>query len=172
MKHAYIENSVVKEVISVDPFTLFAPAYAAQFVEVPNEVQPGWVESGGSYSAPEIPVEQVRAELWTTIKNIRDSKVQTGGYTTGGKWYHSDTFSRTQQMALVMMGAGIPAVQWKTMDGSFVAMTQTLAGQIFAAAAAQDQAMFLQAETLRAQVYAAADPTTVDITAGWPATYS
>jgi hypothetical protein len=112
-----------------------------------------------------------RAAVWESIKALRDQKVQTGGYTAGGKWFHSDTFSRTQQMALFMMGAAVPAVQWKTMDGTFVTMTQTLAGQIFAAGAAKDQGLFARAEVLRAAVYAAADPASVDITAGWPAGY-
>ena len=112
-----------------------------------------------------------RADAWEAIKLIRDTKKLEGGYTTGGKWYHSDTFSRTQQLGLVMMGANVPAVQWKTMDGSFVAMTQTLAGQIFASAAAQDSAMFTHAETLKAQVDASNDPASIDITVGWPAVY-
>lgn len=114
-----------------------------------------------------------RASIWERIKTIRDNKTQNGGFPAAGKWFHSDTFSRTQQIGLVMMGAGIPAgLQWKTMDGTFVTMTPTLAGQIFAAAAAQDAATFAHAEALRAQVEAAADPATVDITAGWPATYA
>lgn len=113
----------------------------------------------------------VRAAMWEQIKAIRDRKTQTGGYTTGGKWFHSDTFSRTQQIGLVLMGAGVPAVQWKTMDGTFITMTQTLADQIFAAAAAQDQAMFVHAEALHASVYASETPTEIDINAGWPATY-
>ena len=39
-------------------------------------------------------------------------------------------------MGLVMLGDNIPAgLQWKTMDGSFVVMTPSLAQQVFAAAA-------------------------------------
>lgn len=114
----------------------------------------------------------LRASIWEAIKALRDKRVQSGGYTADGKWFHSDTFSRTQQIALVMMGAGIPAgLQWKTMDGSFVAMTQTLASQIFSAAAAQDSATFTHAEVLHAQVDASSTPASIDITAGWPAIY-
>lgn len=116
-------------------------------------------------------VAEKRAEIWTEIKTIRDTKIQTGGYQASGKWFHSDTFSRTQQMALVMMGASVPAIKWKTMDGSFVTMTQGLAGAIFQAAAAHDAAIFGHAEALRAQVDAASDPSTIDIHAGWPATF-
>lgn len=113
-----------------------------------------------------------RASRVEQIKQLRDTKTQTGGFPAAGKWFHSDTFSRTQQLGLVLMGPSIPdGLVWKTMDGSFVPMTPTLASQIFAAAAAQDASMFAHAETLIAQVSAAPDPTTVDINAGWPATH-
>lgn len=112
----------------------------------------------------------LRAAIWERIKAERDRRIQEQGYVAGGKRFHGDTFSRTQQMGLVMLGASIPpGLQWKTMDGSFVAMTQTLAQQVFAAAAASDIALFGHAEALRAQVNAAEDPSSVDITAGWPA---
>lgn len=105
------------------------------------------------------------ASRWEAIKSVRDNKLQTGGYLVGTKWFHSDTFSRTQQTALVVMGAGIPVgLQWKTMDGTFVTMTQTLAADIFAAGAASDTALFAHAEALKA------DPD-ADIYAGWPAVF-
>ena len=93
------------------------------------------------------------------------------GYLAAGKWFHSDTFSRPQQMGLVMMGADIPAnLQRKTMDGSFVAMTQTLAGQVFAAAAASDAALFARAEQIK--VAMEADPTAFDLASqSWPAVF-
>lgn len=105
--------------------------------------------------------------IWEEIKKLRDYKTQNNGYQTNSKWFHSDTFSRTQQMGLVMMGASIPSgLQWKTMDGSFIEMTLSLAGQVFAAAATSDQALFAYAEVLKAQVEI---DTSTDITAGWPA---
>jgi hypothetical protein len=116
-----------------------------------------------------------RARQWERIKAERDRRTVTGGYKVAvagvDQWFHSDTFSRTQQLGLVMLGAAVPAVQWKTMDGSFVAMTQQLAGQIFAAAAASDVALFAHGQALRAQVDVAEDPDAMDITAGWPAVY-
>lgn len=110
---------------------------------------------------------------WQQIKDLRDQKTQNGGYQVDGNWYHSDTFSRTQQIGLTMYGANMPeGLMWKTMGGTFVPMTPTLAQQIFAAAGAQDAALFAHAEALKAQVEAAANPYTVDITVGWPATYN
>jgi len=105
---------------------------------------------------------------WEAIKAERDRRAQQGGYQVAGKWFHSDTFSRTQQMGLVMMGADIPAgLKWKTMDGSFVTMTQTLAGQVFAAAAASDAALFARAEQIKAAMDS--DPAAFDLSAhAWP----
>lgn len=111
------------------------------------------------------------AAKWEAIKAKRDSLSDTGGYLVEGKWFHSDAKSKTQQLSLFIMGANVPAVAWKTMDGSFVTMTQTLAGQIFNAAAAQDQALFTKAEEHRAAMEASADPAAYDFSAGWPATY-
>ncbi|MGJ8689844.1 MAG: DUF4376 domain-containing protein [Gammaproteobacteria bacterium] len=107
--------------------------------------------------------------IWEDIKKLRDHKNQFGGFPVAGKWFHSDTFSRTQQIGLVMMGVNIPVgLKWKTMDGSKVDMTPTLAGQIFTSAATQDSALFAYAESLIAQVLASTDPRSIDIKAGWP----
>ena len=129
-----------------------------------------WIEL--PYAVPAAAADMrplLRAELWDRIKAERDRRAQAGGYVAGGKWFHSDTFSRTQQLGLVLLGASLPAgLQWKTMDGTFVAMTQALAAQVFAAAAASDQALFAHAEALRMAVDAAEDPSSVDIVAGWP----
>jgi hypothetical protein len=57
------------------------------------------------------------------------------------------------------------------LDGSFVAMTPTLAAQIFNAAAAQDQAIFSKAEEHRVAMEASADPAVYDFSGGWPAAY-
>mgnify|MGYP000747628215 CR=1 FL=1 len=135
-------------------------------------VLPGFAYDGAAFTpaGPEADEAAARERHWTAIKAERDRRIQEQGYVAGGKRFHGDTFSRTQQMGLVMLGASIPpGLQWKTMDGSFVAMTQTLAQQVFAAAAASDIALFGHAEALRAQVNAAEDPSSVDITAGWPA---
>lgn len=125
-----------------------------------------WVDGGNTPQAADV---MSTVEIWQRIKTERDRRIQNGGYKVGTKWYHSDTFSRTQQMGLVMMGTSLPAgIQWKTMDGSFVTMTPTLAGQIFGVAASSDIAIFGAAEAHRAAMDASADPSTYDFTGGWP----
>lgn len=142
----------------------------------------GWraVDGPGDVGAEEVfsdappakSLAQDKANKWETIKAERDRRIQTGGYKVGAKWFHSDTFSRTQQMGLVMLGAGIPAnTPWKTMDGTTITMTQTLAGQIFATAAASDIAIFAAAETHKAAMEASADPASYDFSAGWPKSF-
>ena len=111
-------------------------------------------------------------DVTVRIKGERDRRTQGGGYKVGAKWFHSDQFSRGQQLGLVLLGAGIPAgLQWKTMDGSFVAMTQALAGQILAASAAADNAIFAAAEAHIAAVQKAPDPTDYDFSSGWPSSF-
>lgn len=54
MKYANIVNNIVVDV-SDDPATHYHPDIAAQFVEVPDEVQTGWVRGDdGTWSAPVI----------------------------------------------------------------------------------------------------------------------
>ncbi|BCB28444.1 hypothetical protein SKTS_33300 [Sulfurimicrobium lacus] len=116
---------------------------------------------------------EIKTVKLEAIKGERDRRIQTGGYKVGAKWFHSDTFSRTQQMGLVMLGANIPAnTPWKTMDGTAVVMTQALAGQIFATAAASDIAIFAAAETHKAAMEAAVDPSAYDFSGSWPQTYA
>ena len=112
--------------------------------------------------------DEVKASMWAHIKTERDRR-KAGGVKVGDKWFHSDEASRIQQLALVMMGASLPAdLQWKTMDGSFIAMTPALAQQVFTGQAASDQHIFAVAEQHRAALTASADPATYDYSTGWP----
>lgn len=116
-----------------------------------------------------------RAQAWASIKAHRERLSDQGGYkvVVNGvdKWFHSDAKSKTQQLGLVIAGAAVPAIQWKTMDGTFVTMSQALAGAIFQAAAAQDAAIFTKAEQHKAAMEASPDPLAYDFSGGWPATF-
>lgn len=145
---------------------------------IPEGFRAKW--TGSDFIFEEIPkqkeidpptLEELRAAAWSGIKAERERR-KAGGVKVGAKWFHSDDGSRIQQMSLVMMGASIPAgLQWKTMDGSFITMTQALAGNVFAAAAASDHAVFAAAETHRVAMEASADPAAYDYSGGWPEIY-
>lgn len=125
--------------------------------------------ANGTYSATPRNRDAVNADLWARIKLERDRRSDQCGYKVGAKWYHSDQRSRSQQLGLVLLGSSIPSgLQWKTMDGSFITMTQTLAQQILAAAAASDQAIFAAAEAHKTAVEASSTPETYNIYSGWP----
>lgn len=117
------------------------------------------------------PAPATAEQIWLRIKAERERR-KSLGVQADGKWFHSDQKSRSQQLGLVLLGANIPAtLQWKTMDGSFVAMTPALAQQILAAGAASDQAIFAAAEAHKAAMEASADPASYDYSGGWPKVY-
>ena len=151
-----------------------ALSHARQIRSAVAQCRAALEESGMTMAEADITQQRLSAEraaIWERIKSHRD-RLKGYGIKVGAKWFHSDPDSRIQQLGLVMMGASVPPVQWKTMDGTFVQMSQTLAGQIFSATAASDMALFTHAETLRAQVDASADPGSVNIGAGWPETFT
>lgn len=173
-KFAQIINNKLHWKFQQEQAPQFAPDI--QIVEITNvspEPQEGWDWNGTAFIPPPVPDPiLIKTLKWEVIKRERDRRIQNGGYKVGTKWFHSDTFSRTQQMGLMMMGANIPAnTPWKTMDGSTVVMTQTLAGQIFGTAAASDIAIFAAAETHKAAMEASADPASYDFSTGWPKAY-
>jgi len=120
------------------------------------------------------PLEYVKDYLWQQIKSYRD-RLQSGGFKVGDKWYHSDIDSRIKILGLVILGSSIPAgLQWKTMDGTFAEMTQTLATQIFGAAASHDTSIFAIAENHRNNINALEtieELEAYDYTIDWPDTY-
>jgi len=107
------------------------------------------------------------AEMWKKIKAERDRR-KSGGVKVGDYWFHSDADSRIQQIGLVLFGVNVPPVQWKTMSGAFVEMTQTLANQIFQAVAALDQSLFSNAELHKSAMQASEDPSSYDFSDDWP----
>lgn len=62
MKYAFIEAGKVVEVVRVDPFGIFNTGYASKFVEVPDEVEPGWLVDGAGYSPAPAPPAQSQFE--------------------------------------------------------------------------------------------------------------
>lgn len=149
------------------------PISEALYLEVIANPAPGKVRSHDATGLPILidPPAATAEQIWPQIKAERDRR-KSLGVLADGIWFHSDADSRIQQMALVMMGGTMPAgIQWKTMSGTFVEMTPTLVGQIFAATAALDQAIFSVAETHRVAMEASPVPVDYDFSGGWPATF-
>jgi hypothetical protein len=62
MKYAYLANNTIVDLVGNDPFKLFQEAYAALFVEVPDDVQNNWIFDGDSFKPP-VQVEKTQADL-------------------------------------------------------------------------------------------------------------
>lgn len=75
MKYAFVESGVVVEVVRVDPFGIFNTGYASKFVEVPDEVEPGWVFDGESF-APPVPAPDPIPDLRITKLAFRNRFAQ------------------------------------------------------------------------------------------------
>lgn len=138
----------------------------------PQNAGIGWLYDGADFTAtPATPLLERREAAWERIKAERDRR-KSLGVKVGAHWYHSDADSRIQQISLFVMGASVPAVQWKTLTTSpppvFVTMTQAIAGGIFQATAASDAAVFGAAEAHRVAMEASATPETYDYSTGWP----
>ncbi len=121
---------------------------------------------------PELEKQAIKANMtkamWVKIQEIR-SRVTMGGAKVGDYWFHTDSASRTQYLALVMLGQSIPPnVLWKTMSGEKVMMTATLAQQVFQASIVLDMTVFAIAESIKAQMEASEFPLTFPIDQGWP----
>jgi len=123
--------------------------------------------NGNWYLNNEI-LQSTKEAMWQYIKHMRDTRLNSG-FLCAGKFWHSDNESRIKYLGLLMLGANMPnTIYWKTMDGSFVQMTPTLAQQIFVTAAAWDTATFVNAETHKTAMQASSDPINYNFTTNWP----
>lgn len=118
-------------------------------------------------------LELTRSAVWTQIHEERTRRQDGGVFiASANKWFHSDQSSRIQQLGLVMMGVNMPPnINWKSMDGSFIIMTPSLALSIFNAAATLDMTAFAVAEQHRANVTVSDSPHTYNFSGFWPASF-
>lgn len=187
--YARIQNGTAVDVRSDSPVGCFTDNIVAEFVTVPDNVQNGWLWDGASYAPPPAPTQAEldaiaaaqaaqAAAMLATAKAARHAAIRAerdrrkfNGVFVSDKWIHTDTYSRTQWMGMVIMGASVPAIAWTTMDNTTITTSQALAGAVFQATATLDATLFAYAKSLMSQVDASSDPASVDIAAGWPATF-
>lgn len=97
------------------------------------------------------------------------------GFTFAGKVIDSDPLSRENitNAAITAMIVGPlfstkPAPGWKCQDNTYLPVDHESMPQMQATMVAAGVALFAYAQTLKAAVELAENPSTVDITAGWP----
>jgi hypothetical protein len=138
----------------------------ADFTYDDYEVKEDWETNQRPYTIYTKKSPEQLAEIrWSKLKQKRDEITENGGCLVQGKWFHTDTKSKQQQMALKEMGQELPInVMWKTMDGTFIQMTPALAQELFLAQVMREMQIFGICETKRL------DDTPIND--GWPQTYA
>ena len=112
-------------------------------------------------------------EVWARIKQKRHDNLRGGVYVKSiGKWLHSDDESRAQYTFMRTMSALPEKMMWKTMDNTFVPMTQALLDELSLQLLADEQADFANAERHRAAMLKADNPLDYDYSGGWTANYA
>jgi len=124
------------------------------------------------YTPPVPPQPDIKIEMWEKIKANRDERMN-GGFKVEVepevfKWFHSDISSRVQHLGLMMAGAALPAIPWKTMDSTFQTMTPEIATAIFQSALTLDGTLFAVAEQHKVAMEESEDPANYDFSTGWP----
>lgn len=151
-----------------------------------------WLAAGNEPEPADTPsLAAQQADVWSAIKAKRvvicGSGVEVATATGVLKWFQTDDTSRLQYLGLKdtardMLAAGHAmsdalqldgqAVNWKTYDNAFVALTLQNAFDIVAAVKTLDAQAFANAETHHAAMIKAADPTMYDYSTGWPTIYT
>lgn len=112
-------------------------------------------------------------EMWTRIKQKRHDNLRGGVYVKSiGKWLHSDDESRAQYTFMRTMPQLPEKMIWKTMDNTFVPMTQALLDELSLQLLADEQADFANAERHRAAMLKADNPLDYGYSGGWTANYA
>jgi len=113
---------------------------------------------------------QARKRRWREVKDIRDNKIQNGGVLFNEQWYPLSTEAKTQILWVKAIGTNT-GQRIELMDGSMANLTVNRANDLLAAGATQLAAISANADALKVLIDASTDPSTVDIDAGWPATF-
>lgn len=119
---AFVQNGIVTDIARVDPFTIFQPAYAAQFIDAPDDVAPGWLYDGTTFTAPVVPEktpeqlrEEARAARSVAVENIKVT-------TRAGNTFDGDETSQTRMSrAILVLSTGAAAtVPWVLADNTVI----------------------------------------------------
>lgn len=80
MKYGIDKSGVLHDVTQTDPRLLFSTGYAAQFIEVPDEAQNGWVADGDGYAPPPkyTSLDDAKSDARQRINAARDAAIIAG----------------------------------------------------------------------------------------------
>ena len=171
-----IIESVTKDISSVIPVAKSVLIFdSTEFIDLNNFNSEYFVHNG---SLVKIDVGVIRSEKWEAIKLLRDIKSQGGIFVNSiNKWFHTDPKSLIHYLGLNqqrMMGSYTP-VMWKTMDGLFVKLNDSLLGEVSNQVINNELMIFGIAEQHKSMMEAYPNPleyTEEIMNTRWPLTYT
>lgn len=158
MKYAYIQNSVVVDLVQVQPGGIFSPEYAAQFIEVPDDVEIGYLRDGEKFIAPQIDITSIKIQKNIEINEARLS-ANFSTFPHSGKIFACDQLSRSDidgTNGFVSLYGALPQGWpggWKAVDNSYISITSVNDWKAFYSSMfAQGNANFLRAQALKVKL--------------------
>lgn len=135
---------------------------------------PDWTKGLVRCPVVEIQNNVVFEQVWGLIKVERDRRRFDGGLQVGGHWFLSTQTAAGEYNSILNLGlpeATVIRSNWRTMDGTQVAMTPSLARQIITAGFTQAAAIDDAAQAHKVAMVASSNPAEYDFSTGWPAIY-
>lgn len=130
-----------------------------------------WVEDKWVADEPEpVVIEELQATVWELIKVRRLQAVTSGVYVESvDKWFHTDEVSVTSYSTIAGMIAldNYEPVQWKTMDNTWLLLTESLFKELQTAMSVKTNANYTVAEMHKAAMLKATNPLEYDYSEGW-----
>ena len=119
-------------------------------------------------------LSEKRQELWEAVKAKREEVLTSGVYVKSlGKWFHTDSvtqlsYTRAKEYFDIKHGS---ETQWKTMDGTFVALNKEKLNDVIVAIFEKSQEVYKIAEKHKHKIQTSVDLENYDVDAGWVETY-
>lgn len=145
MTKAIAQNGIVTDIARVDPFTIFQPAYAAQFIDAPDDVAPGWLYDGTTFTAPPVP-EKTPEQLREAAKAARAAAVEAITVTTAaGNTFDGDETSqaRMSRAILVLSTGAAASVPWVLANNIVIQATAAELTEALALAGAEQAQLWV-----------------------------
>ena len=115
-----------------------------------------------------------RQELWKAVKAKREEVLTSGVYVKSlGKWFHTDgvtqlSYTRAKEYFDIKHDSDI---QWKTMDGTFVALNKEKLNDVIVTIFEKSQEVYKIAEQHKHKIQTSVDLENYNVDAGWVETY-
>lgn len=160
MKYAFNNNGVLQDVIITRPSIVFPESYAAQFIEVSDDAETGWVwdENMGTFTAPRVDILFSKIQKNAEINETR-LEANFSTFQHLDKTFACDQLSRSDidgTNGFVSLYGSLPPGWpggWKAVDNTYISITSVNDWKAFYSSMfAQGNTNFLHAQALKTKL--------------------